>query len=85
MAWSVGVTRFRPIAAPRHSFAFARLGRVLSQWRRLTEDQRAAWAIPAQHVQSRPRVGQSGHLSGYLIFILGVLGRARGFLSGFAS
>ena len=44
-------------------------GRVVSRWRGLGEDQRAAWAIHAQHEHSRPRLGQSGRLSGYLLFI----------------
>ncbi len=33
------------------------------------EGQRAAWAIAAQDVYSRPRLGQYGRLSGYLLFI----------------
>jgi hypothetical protein len=44
-------------------------GRVVSRWRGLTEGQRAAWAIAAQDVYSRPRLGQCGRLSGYLLFI----------------
>ena len=44
-------------------------GRVVSRWRGLTEDQRAAWAAATEGVQSRPRLAQSGQLSGYLLFI----------------
>jgi hypothetical protein len=44
-------------------------GRVVSKWRGLTEVQRAAWAAATEGVQSRPRLGQSGRLSGYLLFI----------------
>lgn len=44
-------------------------GRVVSKWRALMEDQRAAWAVPAHDVYSRPRLGQSGRLSGYLLFV----------------
>ena len=44
-------------------------GRVVSRWRALTEDQRAAWAAATANVRSRPRLGQSGRLSGYLLFI----------------
>jgi len=44
-------------------------GRVVSAWRAITEGQRAAWAVPAHEVYSRPRLGQSGRLSGYLLFV----------------
>ena len=44
-------------------------GRVVSRWRGLTEDQRASWTPATQGVNSRPSVGQSGRLSGYLLFI----------------
>ena len=70
MARSVGAMPFPPTAAlpPRLRIRSA-FGRVVSKWRGLTEAQRAAWATPAQNVDSRPRLGQSGHLSGYLLFI----------------
>jgi hypothetical protein len=42
---------------------------VVSRWRGLKEEERAAWAIPAHNEQSRPRLSQSGRLSGYLLFI----------------
>ena len=44
-------------------------GRVVSMWRGLKEEERAAWAIPAHNERSRPRLSQSGRLSGYLLFI----------------
>jgi len=44
-------------------------GRVAARWRVLTEGQRASWAVPARDVYSRPRLAQSGRLSGYLLFI----------------
>jgi hypothetical protein len=44
-------------------------GRVVSRWRGLTQDQRVAWAAATEGVQSRPRLAQSGQLSGYLLFI----------------
>jgi hypothetical protein len=44
-------------------------GRVVRKWRGLSEEQRAAWAARTEGVQSRPRLGQSGRLSGYLLFI----------------
>ena len=44
-------------------------GCVVCRWRTLTEDQRAGWATYANNEQSRPRLNQSGRLSGYLLFI----------------
>ena len=44
-------------------------GRVVSRWRTLTESQRGDWATATEGVYSRPRLGQSGRLSGYLLFI----------------
>ena len=44
-------------------------GRVVSRWRTLTENQRGVWATATEGVYSRPRLGQSGRLSGYLLFI----------------
>ncbi len=44
-------------------------GRVVTRWRTLTESQRAGWALRAEGVHSRPRLGQSGRLTGYLLFI----------------
>ena len=64
--------RYAPPKAPRSPAQLrirSAFGRVVSRWRGLTEDQRAAWAIPAQDVYSRPRLAQSGRLSGYLLFI----------------
>jgi hypothetical protein len=43
--------------------------RVVSRWRTLTENQRGDWATATDGVYSRPRLGQSGRLSGYLLFI----------------
>jgi hypothetical protein len=44
-------------------------GRVVSRWRGLAEQQRAEWALRAQQEHSRPRLSQSGRLSGYLLYI----------------
>ncbi|MGO8927418.1 MAG: hypothetical protein ACLQU3_11080 [Limisphaerales bacterium] len=44
-------------------------GRVVSRWSTLTEDQRGVWAAATDGVYSRPRLGQSGRLTGYLLFI----------------
>ena len=40
------------------------LGRVVSRWRGLTDDQRDVWTAGGRHIHSQPRLGQSGHLSG---------------------
>ena len=44
-------------------------GRVVTRWRALTEEQRAAWTPATENVYSRTRLGQRGLLSGYLLFI----------------
>jgi hypothetical protein len=44
------------------------LGRVASRWRALTDAQRAAWTAAARDVASRRRLGQSGPLTGFLLF-----------------
>ena len=44
-------------------------GRVVTLWRALTEEQRAAWIAAALYIQSQARLGQSGALTGYLLFI----------------
>ena len=43
--------------------------RVLARWGALTDEQRTVWAMAAEGVESRPRLGQSGGLSGYLLFV----------------
>jgi hypothetical protein len=45
------------------------LARVSARWRVLTEEQRAAWALDAQDVHSRPRLGKSARLTGCQLFI----------------
>jgi hypothetical protein len=65
----------RRYAVPRDPRSPAQLrirsafGRVVSRWRGLKKEERAAWAIPAHNERSRPRLSQSGRLSGYLLFI----------------
>jgi hypothetical protein len=44
------------------------LGRVSAAWRALQEAQRLAWMTAAKEVQSNSRLGQSGALSGFLLF-----------------
>jgi hypothetical protein len=67
------VRRRYAIPTDRRSSAQLRIrsafGRVVSRWRGLTDDQRAVWAVAAQDVYSGTRLGQSGRLSGYLLFI----------------
>lgn len=72
-------TRYRQVrrryAAPRDRHTPAQVGirskfgRVVSCWRGLTDEQRAAWRPATEGVHSRSRLGQSGRLSGYLLFI----------------
>jgi hypothetical protein len=65
----------RRYAVPRKAPSEAQLriresfGRVRFLWRVLTDEQRAAWTTPAQDVSSQPSLGQSGRLSGYLLFM----------------
>ena len=44
------------------------LGRVAANWRALQEVQRAAWMAAAKDARSTCRLGQSGPLSGFLLF-----------------
>ena len=44
------------------------LSNAAARWRTLQEDQRAAWVAAAKDVQSTTRLGQSGSLSGFLLF-----------------
>jgi hypothetical protein len=41
---------------------------VAARWRALTEVQRAAWSAAAKLVESKPRLGQSGPLTGNQLF-----------------
>jgi hypothetical protein len=45
------------------------LRRVSASWRALQEVQRAAWAAAAKEAKSTSRLGQSGSLSGFQLFI----------------
>ena len=38
-------------------------------WGRLTDEQRFAWCFRAEGLHTRPRLNQSGPLSGYLLFV----------------
>jgi hypothetical protein len=45
------------------------LARMAARWRTLTEAQRAAWIARARQTPSRPRLGQSGPLTGLQLYI----------------
>jgi hypothetical protein len=45
------------------------LSKFAARWRTLSDQQRAAWITYAQGVQSEPRLGQSGHLTGCQLYI----------------
>jgi hypothetical protein len=45
------------------------MGRPAAHWRRLTELQRAAWNAFAGQVESRSRLGQSGRLKDFNLFV----------------
>ena len=44
------------------------LKRVSARWRALEEVQRTAWVVAAKEAKSNSRLGQSGALSGFLLF-----------------
>jgi hypothetical protein len=62
-----GVIRKSP--RPAQILHRASFGRIRAMWRTLTERQRATWAINPQDIRSRPRMGQSGTLPPYLVFV----------------
>ena len=43
--------------------------RVSARWRTLNEDQRVLWCAVAQTKMSKPRLGQCGPLTGFLLFV----------------
>jgi hypothetical protein len=66
----------RPYVVPRDPQTPAQLrvrslmGRISARWRVLTDIQRAAWIARAAESQSRPRLGQSGRLTGCQLFVM---------------
>ena len=62
-----GVIRKSPSPAQLHTRAT--FGRIRALWRTLTEDQRAAWKSDICAASSRIRLGKSGRLPGYLVFM----------------
>jgi hypothetical protein len=59
----------RKSPSPAQTRTRATFGRVRALWRTLTEDQRAAWMTGNQDTSSEPRLGKSGRLPGYLVFM----------------
>jgi hypothetical protein len=65
----------RPYVSPKNRQTPAQVsirskfGHVLARWGQLTDEQRTVWGRAAEGYQSRPRLGQSGRLSGYLLFV----------------
>ena len=59
----------RKSPSPAQLEARATFSRVRALWRTLTEEQRATWTTGNQDTSSQPRLGKSGRLSGYLVFM----------------
>jgi hypothetical protein len=55
---------------PRQLRSRSTLGHVAPRWRRLTDDQRTAWTAGGRKIHSRPRLGQSGPLTGCQFFTM---------------
>jgi hypothetical protein len=45
------------------------LGRYSALWNKVTNEERLLWNALASEVQSRPRLGKNGHLSGQQLFV----------------
>ena len=45
------------------------LGSMAHNWKTITENQRLAWIAAAKLIQSRPRLGQSGPLTGMQLYV----------------
>jgi len=60
-----------PSKAPTQAQLSSRetFGRVRFLWRTITDEQRGTWTIPGKDVNSQSVLGQSGRLSGYLLFM----------------
>jgi hypothetical protein len=65
----------RPLAVPKNPRSPAQqrvrgtLGHFAARWRGLTDAQRTLWANQAADVNSHPRLGQSGHLTGCQLYL----------------
>jgi hypothetical protein len=53
---------------PRQMAIRSNLSKVAAAWRALQQTQRAAWVAAAKEAKSNTRLGQSGPLSGFLLF-----------------
>jgi hypothetical protein len=66
----------RPLVIPKDPKTPAQLrsrstlGHVAPRWRGLTDEQRTAWTAGGQKIHSRPRLGQSGPLTGCQFFTM---------------
>src|SRR5664279_2326507 len=59
----------RKSPSPAQIEARATFGRVRALWRTLSDAQRASWTEGDQDTSSQPRLGKSGRLPGYLVFM----------------
>ena len=59
----------RKSPSPAQIVARAIFGRIRALWRTLTDAQRATWTTGDQDPHSEPRLGKSGRLPGYLVFM----------------
>jgi hypothetical protein len=55
--------------SPAQIVARAIFGRIRALWRTLNDAQRATWTTAGQDPHSEPRLGKSGRLPGYLVFM----------------
>jgi hypothetical protein len=59
----------RKSPSPAQIVARAIFGRIRALWRTLNDAQRATWTTGDQYPHSEPRLGKSGRLPGYLVFM----------------
>ena len=59
----------RKSPSPAQTRTRATFGRIRALWRTLTDHQRASWTTGHPDTRSQPRLGQSGRLTGYLVFM----------------
>jgi hypothetical protein len=59
----------RKSPSPAQIVARAIFARIRALWRTLTDAQRATWTTGDQDPHSEPRLGKSGRLPGYLVFM----------------
>ena len=54
---------------PAQTAVRGNFGAVSARWRELTEEQRHIWIAVARNTKSKPRLGQSGPLTGCQLFV----------------